>query len=201
MMKSANEGGIDLSFLPGHHDEVGAVWDLFHRSDAKRLEDWIREKAAHGRWSHGPQKLALAESSSAAAGARKTEWCKLDGSACFEADSEVPMDHAIHDQVVFLRKADLELLKKETGIEPWRIYQREGDAVFVPARCPHQVRNLRPCVKVAVDFVSPENMQYCVELSDDFRQLGMDHKHKEDVLQSRGLAMHTYMAARELNEE
>ena len=157
MMKSANEGGIDLSFLPGHHDEVGAVWDLFHRSDAKCLEEWIRKK-----------------------------W----GPGC-----------AIHDQEVFLRKADLELLKKETGIEPWRIYQREGDAVFVPARCPHQVRNLRPCVKVAVDFVSPENMQYCVELSADLRKLRTKHKHKEDDLQARGLAMHAYVAARKVMDE
>ena len=28
-------------------------------------------------------------------------------------------------------------------------------AVFIPAGCPHQVRNLQACLKVAVDFVSP----------------------------------------------
>ena len=37
--------------------------------------------------------------------------------------------------------------------------------------------------------------QHCVELSDDFRQLGMDHKHEEDVLQARGMAMLAFVTA------
>lgn len=30
-----------------------------------------------------------------------------------------------------------------TGIEPWTFVQKLGDAVFIPAGCPHQVRNLK----------------------------------------------------------
>lgn len=29
------------------------------------------------------------------------------------------------------------------GIEPWTFVQKVGDAVFIPAGCPHQVRNLK----------------------------------------------------------
>lgn len=30
-----------------------------------------------------------------------------------------------------------------SGIEPWTFEQRIGEAVFIPAGCPHQVRNLK----------------------------------------------------------
>lgn len=29
------------------------------------------------------------------------------------------------------------------GVEPWTFVQRLGEAVFIPAGCPHQVRNLK----------------------------------------------------------
>lgn len=29
------------------------------------------------------------------------------------------------------------------GIEPWTFVQELGEAVFIPAGCPHQVRNLK----------------------------------------------------------
>lgn len=29
------------------------------------------------------------------------------------------------------------------GIEPWTIVQKLGEAIFIPAGCPHQVRNLK----------------------------------------------------------
>ena len=35
------------------------------------------------------------------------------------------------------------LLCYHIGIEPWTFVQNLGDAVFIPAGCPHQVRNLK----------------------------------------------------------
>ena len=29
------------------------------------------------------------------------------------------------------------------GIEPWTFVQKLGEAVFIPAGCPHQVRNIK----------------------------------------------------------
>lgn len=30
-----------------------------------------------------------------------------------------------------------------SGVEPWTFEQKLGEAVFIPAGCPHQVRNLK----------------------------------------------------------
>jgi lysine-specific demethylase 3 len=30
-----------------------------------------------------------------------------------------------------------------SGVEPWTLVQKLGEAVFIPAGCPHQVRNLQ----------------------------------------------------------
>lgn len=35
-----------------------------------------------------------------------------------------------------------------TGIEPWTFVQNLGDAVFIPAGCPHQVRNLKVTIVI-----------------------------------------------------
>lgn len=106
------------------------------------------------------------------------------------------------------------------GVEPWTFEQKVGEAVFIPAGCPHQVRNLkvwltftsdnqagyfsfsfclwhqiswfwlmRPssfvqsCIKVALDFVSPENVGECVKLTAEFRRLPSFHPAKEDKLE------------------
>lgn len=39
------------------------------------------------------------------------------------------------------------------------------------------------CTKVAVDFVSPENIHECLRLTNEFRQLPKNHKAREDKLE------------------
>ena len=55
---------------------------------------------------------------------------------------------------------------------------------------PHQVRNLSSCVKVALDFVSPENAHRCVTLTDQFAKLPRGHHLSEDKLQVKTMLLH-----------
>eukprot|EP00742_Colponemidia_sp_Colp-10_P012011 GILJ01013427.1.p1 GENE.GILJ01013427.1~~GILJ01013427.1.p1 ORF type:complete len:1131 (-),score=137.22 GILJ01013427.1:163-3555(-) len=89
----------------------------------------------------------------------------------------------IHDQCFYLNNELRQELREQWGVVGWRFYQKLGDAVFIPAGCPHQVRNVRSCVKVAKDFVSPENIHRCVQITNEFRHLPTGHKNKQDKLQ------------------
>ncbi|XP_047320476.1 lysine-specific demethylase JMJ25-like [Impatiens glandulifera] len=104
-----------------------------------------------------------------------------------------PVDHvvhSIHDQSFYLTMDHKQKLKEEYGVEPWTFEQRLGEAVFIPAGCAHQVRNLKSCTKVAVDFVSPENISECLRLAAEFRHLPKDHKAKEDKLEIKKMIIY-----------
>ncbi|XP_039068742.1 lysine-specific demethylase JMJ25-like isoform X2 [Hibiscus syriacus] len=98
--------------------------------------------------------------------------------------------HPIHDQSFYLTMDHKAKLKQEYGIEPWTFIQKLGEAVFIPAGCPHQVRNIKSCIKVALDFVSPENVGECVRLTEEFRLLPHDHRVKEDKLEVKKMIVH-----------
>ncbi|KAF6159772.1 hypothetical protein GIB67_030030 [Kingdonia uniflora] len=105
--------------------------------------------------------------------------------------------HPIHDQTFYLSSDHKKKLKEEFGVEPWTFVQKLGEAVFIPAGCPHQVRNLMSCIKVAVDFVSPENIRECLSLTGEFRELPQKHGAKEDKLQIKKMTLHAVNKALE----
>jgi len=96
----------------------------------------------------------------------------------------------IHDQLFYLDDALRLRLAQQYGIRGWRFVQRHGDAIFIPAGCPHQVRNLSSCVKVALDFVSPENAHRCLTLTNEFAKLPRGHHLSEDKLQVKTMLLH-----------
>ncbi|XP_065222139.1 lysine-specific demethylase 3B-like isoform X6 [Planococcus citri] len=101
-----------------------------------------------------------------------------------------PNHDPIHDQSWYLDGPLRERLKKEYMVEGYAIVQCLGDAVFVPAGTPHQVRNLLNCIKIAEDFVSPENVSHCFHLTQEFRDLSDTHSNHEDKLQIKNIMYH-----------
>ncbi|KAJ7061038.1 hypothetical protein C8F01DRAFT_988287 [Mycena amicta] len=69
----------------------------------------------------------------------------------------------------------------EYGVLSYRVYQKAGEAVFIPAGCAHQVRNLGDCIKVAIDFVPPWQLAECARVSEEIRGV----PGREDLLQLR----------------
>uniref|UniRef100_A0A7S2GU43 JmjC domain-containing protein n=1 Tax=Haptolina brevifila TaxID=156173 RepID=A0A7S2GU43_9EUKA len=106
-----------------------------------------------------------------------------------ERDIEIT-SNPIHDQLFYLDATLRKRLRDQYGVRGWRFIQQRFDAIFIPAGCPHQVRNLSSCVKVALDFVSPENAHRCVQLTDQFAKLPRGHHLSEDKLQVKTMLLH-----------
>ncbi|KIM83963.1 hypothetical protein PILCRDRAFT_818994, partial [Piloderma croceum F 1598] len=100
----------------------------------------------------------------------------------------------IHSQQCYLDTTLRHELWTEFGVKSYRIYQKPGEAVFIPAGCAHQVCNLADCVKVAVDFVSPENIARCEKLTKEFREQNQSMVWKEDVLQLRTMMWFAWLS-------
>ncbi|BBG97657.1 Transcription factor jumonji domain-containing protein [Prunus dulcis] len=81
------------------------------------------------------------------------------------------------------------------NVEPWTFMQYLGEAVFIPAGCPHQVRNTQSCIKVALDFVSPESLEECLRLTEEFRLLPKNHRAKEDKLEVKKMTLYAVSSA------
>ncbi|XP_060084452.1 probable JmjC domain-containing histone demethylation protein 2C isoform X2 [Ylistrum balloti] len=96
----------------------------------------------------------------------------------------------IHDQSWYLNEQLRDRLYKEYGVLGYTIVQCAGDAIFIPAGAPHQVRNLHSCIKVAEDFVSPEHLNHCFSLTQEFRLLSDTHSNHEDKLQVKNIVYH-----------
>jgi len=114
---------------------------------------------------------------------------KLLHAVARERDIEIT-NNPVHDQLFYLDDTLRKRLRDQYGVRGWRFVQRHGDAIFIPAGCPHQVRNLSSCVKVALDFVSPENAHRCVQLTDQFAKLPRGHHLSEDKLQVKTMLLH-----------
>ncbi|XP_016650107.1 PREDICTED: lysine-specific demethylase JMJ25 isoform X4 [Prunus mume] len=103
--------------------------------------------------------------------------------------------HPIHDQTLYLNERHKKQLKEEFNVEPWTFTQYLGEAVFIPAGCPHQVRNTQSCIKVALDFVSPESLEECLRLTEEFRLLPKNHRAKEDKLEVKKMTLYAVSSA------
>ncbi|KAI0091874.1 hypothetical protein BDY19DRAFT_927217 [Irpex rosettiformis] len=107
----------------------------------------------------------------------------------------------IHSQQFYLDTQLRQELYDEFQVKSYRVYQRPGDVVFIPAGCAHQVCNLADCIKVACDFVSPENINRCEILTKEFREQNQSMAWKEDVLQLRTMMWFAWLSCSRQEKE
>lgn len=100
----------------------------------------------------------------------------------------------IHSQQFYLDEHLRRELWEKWDVYSYRVYQRPGEAIFIPAGCAHQVCNLADIVKVAIDFVSPENIGRCEKLTREFREQNQGSVWKEDVLQLRTMMWFAWLS-------
>ncbi|KAI0689623.1 hypothetical protein C8T65DRAFT_588529 [Cerioporus squamosus] len=114
----------------------------------------------------------------------------------FLVDETKPEDgiHPVYKQTLYLTDDMLARLKKKHGISPWTIYQRVGDAILIPAGCAHQVRNSASAIKVACDFVSPQNIDRTLELTSEFRLHRLSSQAGEDILQAYTMLWYAWLS-------
>ncbi|CAA2982558.1 lysine-specific demethylase JMJ25 [Olea europaea subsp. europaea] len=93
--------------------------------------------------------------------------------------------HPILDQNFYLDAFHKLKLKEEFDIQPWTFEQHPGEAIIIPAGCPYQIKKVKSCVGVVLDFISPENATQCVKLTDEIRLLPIRHKARERLLEVR----------------
>ncbi|KAI9352247.1 hypothetical protein DFJ73DRAFT_642620 [Zopfochytrium polystomum] len=148
---------------------VAAVWDIFPAWASNKIREFLRR--------------VTEERAAELAAAKK----KPEPKIC----------DPVHDQYFYLNAAMRRRLWTEYGVRGWRIMQKVGDAVFVPAGCAHQVRNYLSCVKIAADFVSPENLRECATLTSEFRTLARSHRRREDLLQLKSIMWSAWTSALE----
>ncbi|KAJ4952766.1 hypothetical protein NE237_029598 [Protea cynaroides] len=103
--------------------------------------------------------------------------------------------HPLYDEAVFLNKEHKIKLKEEFRIEPWTFKQNVGEAIFIPAGCPFQVRNLKSSVQLGLDFLSPESLGESVRMAEEIRCLPNDHEVKIHMLEVEKMSLYAASSA------
>ncbi|KAI3823918.1 hypothetical protein L1987_05363 [Smallanthus sonchifolius] len=103
--------------------------------------------------------------------------------------------HPLLDESFYLDAFHKKYLKEEFDVEPWTFEQRIGEAVIIPAGCPYQVKKIKSCVNVVLESISPDSASMCIKLSDEIRQLPVNHKAKGKMLDVKKMAIYSVSAA------
>ncbi|EOA37568.1 hypothetical protein CARUB_v10011895mg [Capsella rubella] len=96
---------------------------------------------------------------------------------------------------LFLNEHHKRQLKDEFGVEPWTFEQHRGEAIFIPAGSPFQIRNLQSNVQVALDFLCPESVGESARLAEEIRCLPNDHEAKLQILEIGKISLYAASSA------
>lgn len=97
--------------------------------------------------------------------------------------------HPILDQNFFFDAYHKLRLKEEFDVEPWTFEQHIGEAIIIPAGCPYQVKQLKSCINIVLDFISPENVAECINITDEIRLLPEHHKARGKMLEVKKMVL------------
>ncbi|KAE9396775.1 hypothetical protein BT96DRAFT_977324 [Gymnopus androsaceus JB14] len=68
------------------------------------------------------------------------------------------------EEGVYLNKHLLDRLWQELKIAPYRVYQRSGESLMVPAECAYQICHIADCINVQLDFVTTQSLERCEKM-------------------------------------
>lgn len=103
--------------------------------------------------------------------------------------------HPVYERRLHLDRHHRRKLKEEYGIEPWTFEQHVGEAVFVPAGCPYQIRNLQSTVQLGLDFLSPESLSVSAKMAQEIRCLPDDHDSKLNMWEVEKMSLYAASSA------
>lgn len=118
---------------------------------------------------------------------------KKHGDSDHVTDDSVPSP--LYDGIVYLNEHHKGKLKELFGIEPWSFEQHLGEAIFIPAGCPFQVRNLQSTVQLGLDFLSPESLGEAVRMAEEIRGLPNTHDAKLQMLEVGKISLYAASSA------
>jgi len=119
-----------------------AVWDLFRAEDSDKIRAFLKKRSGYDPpFPPSASASALPQAVGRTNGQAEVVMEGGKGAAGKVAKAPVHARHdPIHGQQFYL---DVELRKalwEEYDVKSFRVYQRPGDGVFIPAGCAHQVR-------------------------------------------------------------
>ncbi|KAH9009263.1 hypothetical protein EDB84DRAFT_1659384 [Lactarius hengduanensis] len=103
-------------------------------------------------------------------------------------------------QNTYLSPSALCELELQHGIKASTFIQREGEAVFIPAGCAHQVSNVTSSIKIACDFISVKHLPDTIRLVSTFRQHRIFKQSGDDVLQLYTTLLHAWCSLARFHE-
>ncbi|KAM7272643.1 hypothetical protein ACFE04_027306 [Oxalis oulophora] len=122
----------------------------------------------------------------------RLNWNNIGKSTSFD---DFVIEHPLYDVGGFLNEHHIRQLKEQFRVEPWTIDQHLGEAVFVPAGCPFQVRNLQSTVQLGLDFLFPESVTEASRLAEEMRCLSNDHEAKLRILEVGKISLYAASSA------